>query len=87
VDGPGGVLRGISDGEVRRLFLGLKFAAWDFFGVSFFWWTFFDIKILSRTFLGLIKMISYHSRFYAEKNWTFLGLRFWAVGLFLESCH
>ena len=46
--GPGGVLGYISDGDVRRPFLDLKFSAWDFF-----WWTFFALKILAWTFLGV----------------------------------
>ena len=49
----GGVLGYISDGDVRRPFLGLKFSAWDFFGFEIFWWTFFALKILARTFLGV----------------------------------
>jgi len=42
-------------------------------------------KDFGKNFLGVDKndiLRVYRSRFYAEKNWTFLGLRFWAVGPF-----
>jgi len=47
---PGGVLRGISDGEVRRPFWGLKFEAWDFLGVINFLVDFFLYKDFGKDF-------------------------------------
>ena len=45
---PGGVLGYISDGDVRRPFLGLKFSAWDFFGFEIFWWIFLSLGSLPK---------------------------------------
>ena len=56
---PGGVLRYISDGDVRSLFLGLKFCS-DFFLVRDFGKDF--LGRLNWTFLG-----------YVMGRWTFLG--------------
>ena len=53
---PGGVLRYISDGDVRSPFFSLKFVtSEDFFGGWNFVVTFFGWEILVRTFLGVDK--------------------------------
>ena len=60
---PGGVLRYISDGDVRSPFLGLKFAIWGLFlGLKFcsdFFWVrdfgkdfFFGVRDFGKGFLG-----------------------------------
>jgi len=57
----------------------------DFFGVSNFLVDFFRYKDFGKDFFGgSIKMISYRSRFYAEKN----GLLSYVLGrlTFLGSC-
>ena len=57
----GGVLRYISDGDVRSPFLGLKFPTWRLFLGLTFLVTFFGWEILVRTFLGVDKKyVIYH---------------------------
>ena len=52
---PGGVLGISSDGDDRRIFLGLKFSIPGFFWVRKFGKYFFGYLDLSRDFLGGIK--------------------------------
>ena len=78
---PGGVLRYISDGDVRSPFLGLKFAIWglflglkfrsDFFWVRDFGKDFFWVRDFGKDFLG-----GWIGLFmgYVLGRWTFFGL-------------
>ena len=54
----------------------------DIFWVRNFVVTFFGWKILVRTFWGVEKSETQGSHFNKEKK-DFLGVTFWAVGLFL----
>ena len=54
---PGGVLGISSDGDGRRIFLGLKFLIPGFFGVRKSRKYFFGYLDLSRDFLGVLKRI------------------------------
>ena len=64
---PRGILRYISDAEVERPLLGLKFAAWEIFWVTnflvvfFFFLSFFLRKILASTFLGFVCFYCFHA--------------------------
>ena len=57
--GGGGVLTYVSDGEVRRPFLGLNLATLAFFVKEHFRWTILGRKILAGLFLGLMSPESY----------------------------
>ena len=93
----GGVLRYISDGDVRSPFLGLKCAIWGLFLGLTFRSDFFGWEILVRTFLEVDKkrnpgfsflcqtIVSWRKNC-LELSWIilyFFGVTFCAVGLFL----
>ena len=60
VGGGGGVLRISSDGDDRRIFLGLKFSIPGFFWVGKFGKYFFGWLDLSRDSLGYSKQAAYY---------------------------
>ena len=57
MEGPGEVLGISSDGDDRRIFLGLKFSIPGLFWVRKFGKIFFGWVDLSRDFLGVLKKI------------------------------